>query len=166
MLVLRCTRKLLDRLDTAPAGTLPSSTTWLGDWYPNTVAVGRARLILCVSEKTLLPSVIPARDLKTLGARLTAAAGEVLRGIGVSDALVHAEKQRMAEVVFAPTKSRVVLGSLNEFAWLLEGNVDHGQPPLEVSLALARTPCSPIDGFPDRATLALFRAEAPLTLVR
>ena len=44
-----CTRKLLD---------------WPGDWYANPIAVGRADLILCVPEVTLLPVVVPARELR------------------------------------------------------------------------------------------------------
>jgi len=164
VLVLRCTRKLLRRLDAAedPA---PSST-WLGDWYANPVSVGRARLILCISEKTLLPVVVPARDLHSLGARLAAATGEVLRGLGVAEALVKAEVDRMTPVVFAPTKSRVVLGSLNEFAWLLQGQLNPGRSLLDVSLELSQTPCGPIKDFPDRVTVALFRGRSPLTLVR
>ncbi len=107
MLVLRCTRKLLRRL-VAADGPAPS-LTWLCDWYANPVSVGRARLILCVSESTLLPVIMPARDLRSFAPRLATAAGEVLRALGIADTLVGAEIDRMTPVAFAPTKSRVVL---------------------------------------------------------
>ncbi len=141
MLVLRCTRKLLHRLKAATPEPTPSST-WLGDWYGNPVSVGHERLILCVSEKTLLPVIIPARDLRSFGARLATAAAEVLRSLCVTDTLVRAEIDRMAPIAFAPTNSRVVLGSMTDFACLLRAHLDPGRALLNVSLALAKALCT------------------------
>ena len=40
----------------------------------------------------------------------------------------------MVDVVIAPTRSRVVLGSLKEFAWLLPMHLEPGRSLLEVSI--------------------------------
>jgi hypothetical protein len=42
------------------------------------------------------------------------------------------------------TANRQVLGSMNDFAWLLEAYLDHGDALLEASLRLADAPCSPL----------------------
>jgi hypothetical protein len=144
MLVLRCTRKLLDRLNT-PTAPAARSTTRLGDWFAQPVSVGRVRLILCVSAKTLFPVVLPARNLRALGATLSAGVGELLYACGVPDAEILDEQQRMSDVVFAATNSRVVLGSMNDFAQLLQDGWRAEEQCLSVSLWLAGTPCAPLD---------------------
>jgi hypothetical protein len=166
MLVLRCTKKLLVRLPEASSGADSSSSTWLGDWYANPVNIGRQRLILCMSEVTLLPVVVAARDLSSFHQRLIDGVGEVLHSLGFVDSLIHGEQARMAPVAFAPTNSRVALGMMNDFAFLLQAGMERGESLLDASLQLARTPCRVIDSSPDRATLDLFRKRSPLTLVR
>ena len=66
MVVLRCTLKLLVRLK--QAGDLPAveSTTRLGDWYGNTLRIGRHQSLIFISERSRLPVVIPIRELKRL----------------------------------------------------------------------------------------------------
>lgn len=157
MLVLRCTRKLLDRLGAAVADPSPSSTTLLGDWYANLVNVGRQRLVLCISEKTLLPVVLEARNLRALPERLAEAAGAVLRGVGIRERLVCAEQDRMREVAMAPTRSKKALGTLNILASDLEALLEHSQTLFDVSMELAKTPCLANHSFPDEATRQLFR---------
>jgi hypothetical protein len=48
MFTLRCTKKLLDRMRVKPDPLPPPSTTKLGDWYADTLNLGRERLVLCV----------------------------------------------------------------------------------------------------------------------
>ena len=60
MFTLRGTKKLLARLRMKPDVQAPPSPTRLGDWYADTLNLGRERLVLCVSELTLLPVVVPA----------------------------------------------------------------------------------------------------------
>jgi hypothetical protein len=55
LFTLRCTKKLLTRLKVKPDPRPPPSTTKLGDWYADVLNLGRERLVLCVSELTLLP---------------------------------------------------------------------------------------------------------------
>jgi len=154
---------LLARLGHAPAKEPGLSSTRLGDWYANLVFLRGARLVLCVSERTLLPVVLHARDLATLGARLASAAGDVLAAIGVPAEVAHDERDRMAEVVFARTASRRVLGSMSDLAYLLAADFDPNASLLDLALKLAETPCGPLGmESPTRATLAsLFAADLP-----
>ena len=48
----------------APADTV------LGDWYANLIRIGRIQVVLAVSERSLLPVVVPARDSRALVQRL------------------------------------------------------------------------------------------------
>ena len=145
MLVLRCTRRLLERVGPPAAVTAPS-TTVLGDWYALPLAVGRRRLILLASERSRLPVVMPGRDAKHLARNLPPALGDVLVRLGVPAPTVQAELDAMHEHVIAVTDSRSVLGSLNDFAHLLTHWVNR-EPDIdlvEVSLRLSETPVGPL----------------------
>jgi hypothetical protein len=48
--------------------------------------VHSAHLVLCLSERTLLPVIVPAKDIATLPTRLPLAVGEILQAIGVAEA--------------------------------------------------------------------------------
>jgi hypothetical protein len=160
MVTVRCTQKLLRRLP--PPQDAPASTTILGDWYAN-IWFARPQLIVCVSERSLLPVVLPAKSLATLVPRLTAAAGEVLLRLGIAPHLVRAEQTEMQTFSYARTQNRSVLGSLNEFILLLSHYVadDPAASLLDHSLHLARTPCGPIGpAFPDKVARELFEAQA------
>ena len=85
MFTLRCTKKLLDRMRVKPDLQPPPSTTKLGDWYADTLNLGRERLVLCVSELTLLPVVVPALGAAVdLNAKLARGLRETLEALGAS----------------------------------------------------------------------------------
>ena len=46
MFVLRCTQKLLDRLNATPDSDPAPADTVLGDWYANLIRVGRIQVVL------------------------------------------------------------------------------------------------------------------------
>lgn len=156
MVTIRCTRKLLSRLACDPAA--PASDTALGDWYANILFTRPEQVILCVSERTLLPVVVAARSASTLGARLADALLPILLNLGVPSTNARAEVARMRDCAFAPTRSRRVLGTMNDFArqlrWFLQ---EHPEASLQQASAwLGETPCSPIDyDAPDRLTMEL-----------
>jgi hypothetical protein len=141
---LRCTRSLLKRLKARPHPSAPAATTKLGDWYCNLLYTKPQQLILCVSEKTLLPVVMPAKGIEPVAVRLTVWVGEMLQELGVSETVVEAELAAMAEVTISTTASRTVLGSMNDFAFMLESHLAYGDSLAEAALKLADAPCSPI----------------------
>lgn len=160
MVVIRCTGKLLSRLKVGPTPEPPASTTRLGDWYGNVVSVGRKQFILAVSEATLLPVVLEAAaGTDPFPARLLAGVRKVLAGIGADPPVVQAEIEAMAAALYAPTASRRVLGSMNDFWNLLDGYWEPGADLTRVALRITEAPCSPLGmESPRRATLALLRA--------
>jgi len=166
--VLRCTQKLLDRLNAKPDPEPAPADTVLGDWYANLIRVGRIQVVLAVSERSLLPVVVPARDGRALVQRLGEALGPMLAAIGVPTDDATAEQGAMQHWAVGKTANRRVLGSLNDLAFQLQvGLLDFPDRTLMAhSLWLARTPLKVIDyGAPDQATLAAFAAHRALQAV-
>ena len=113
------------------------------------------RLVLCVSEPTLLPEVVPSLGAD-LHVKLARGLRSTLEALGTPAAIIEAELKQMLEVTFAKTASRVVLGSMNDFQF--QARCIREQEPaaslLTLGLELAKTPCGPIDdASPDEAAL-------------
>lgn len=158
MFTLRCTRKLLGRLEQSEETAAP--TTVLGDWYANLLYARPRQLVLCISERSLLPVVLEAKPAKTLAPRLALGVGEMLQRFGIAPELIEKEQAAMGAFAYGRTSSRQVLGSLNDLMFMLSCYV-HDAPAeslLEQSIQLAQTPCKPI-GYdsPEEATFNLFR---------
>jgi hypothetical protein len=159
MFTLRCTARLLKRMKVAPVAACSDPTTLLGDWYANLIHVGRQQLVLAVSEKTLLPVVVPAAPNSTLATRLRVAVTDVLRTLGIPGGDIDREDAEMTESVYGKTTNKQVLGILVDFARLLPFHLGDGDSLIEASLKLAETPCSPLfktTTSPDRTTKAVF----------
>lgn len=165
MFVLRCTKKLLDRMGRETATDSPASATRLGDWSANHLVIRRQHLVLAVSHKSLLPILVPLAPSKSLLERIPAALEEVLGALEIEPTLVAQERAAMVDTTVAKTNDRRVVGILVDFANLLESFYD-GRPLLDVALHLAKVPCSPIGhDSPDDRTRELFR-RPELRLVR
>ena len=121
--------------------------------------------MLAVSGITLLPVLVTAAPYKTMIPRIAEAAGQVLRALGIGEAKVAEEEDAMRDAVMATTNNRRVLGSMNDFANMLDAYLDD-RCLTEVALHLADSPCSPIGmNSPREATLTLFSTPS-LRLVR
>jgi len=146
MATLRCTAKLLKRLKVTDPPEPPPAQNRLGDWFANVVFTRDGHFVILVSEHSLLPVLIPARDLQNLVPRFMRALAEVLSALGVPQTLIDHELDRTQPVAFGRTNSRVVLGSMNDFIFSFKYMLP--QLPhlncLEWSLRLAHTPCGPI----------------------
>jgi Uma2 family endonuclease len=164
MVVLRCTRELLARVTRAPADPAATSSTRLGDWYVALVRVGPRQYLLAISERTRLPVLVPARDARGMADTLAGAAGRVLLGIGVPEAEVEIESAAMAVAVFAPTRNRSLLGTINDFTFAIQDRL-HREPDTsldELAIWLADTPIHTRfhDGAPIDVTRQVFGLEA------
>ena len=158
MIVLRCTQRLAKRsklqLDLDP----PPSTGILGDWYANVLNIGSQRLVLCLSERSLLPVILPARK-QEFPRRFGYYLREVLTALQVPPASVAAEVEESQEARFARTANKSLVGALNDFIYHAQVYIDRGETVLEATLHLTEMPSKPI-GYdsPDRITTTLFRA--------
>lgn len=166
MFVVRCTKKLQHRLRVARLDAVPPTpaTNLLGAWYANVLTYYRRPVVLFVSELTLLPVVVTLAPSASLRPRFTEALGELLLNIGLEPARARGELNEMTSWHLAATESRRVLGSMNDFASMLDV-VPHEETLLGPALGLAEAPCSPIGGqSPRDATRALFDATEPSSL--
>ena len=113
-----------------------------------------------MSDRTLLPVLIGARDGRLLVARLREAVGQTLRALEVAEAAVVEEDGAMLDALIGKTMSRQVLGSLNDFVRMLDSYRGAGTL-LEVSLRLAETPCGPLRmNSPRDETIRVFTVPA------
>jgi hypothetical protein len=149
MMVLRCTQKLLVRLHRTGDIDLVESTTRLGDWYGNTLRLGPQQLLIFISEHSRLAVVLPARDAKRLSQVLPDAIGELLADIGIPLSLIDDERARMATIALGRTRSRSLLGTMNDYVAMVRyGYLYRGirESPWEMMRFLARTPILPLGG--------------------
>jgi len=99
---------------------------------------------MCASERSLLPVLLPARELSTLIPRFRRAVEVVLTKLELPRPAIEAELATMAEVSVAPTASRVVLGSMNDFIFQFRVHQAYGLSLEQLALYLAQSPCGPL----------------------
>jgi hypothetical protein len=167
MVILRPTRKLSSLLPAAEIVPTRSDTA-LGDWYVNRVVVDRRPLLLLVSSTSLLPMLLPARDVRRLPTRLGELVAARLTRLGIEAHTIEAEKQAMAPVIIGLTADRSVLGIMTDFARSLPYYLERGQWS-ESTLPLAEerlseTPCHAARSanrviFADRTAPAVLHAK-------
>jgi hypothetical protein len=167
MLIVRATKKLLDRVGLPNLEEGEVATTLLGQWYA-TAVFWKPQVALFVSEPTLLPVLLPLAPTTTLLARFPQQATTVLAAHGTPDTIIGAELQEMHEHRLAKTASRSVIGIMNEFTYLAGAYRDDTPAPdlTDLAIRLAATPCSPFyskNVSPDRELDALVRSITPLT---
>ena len=145
-----------------------SSDTALGDWYVNRVVVDRQPLLLLVSSTSLLPMLIPARDVRGLPTRLVALVEARLRRCGLDDRTIAAETRAMVSVAVGPTVDRSVLGIMVDFGKAIPYHLAPGQwgeATLRiVEERLAETPCHAARSwdrviFPEKKASEVLRAK-------
>jgi hypothetical protein len=141
---LRCTKKLLVGLGSMPVLDEVEPTTRLGDWYANLLFRPGGQVVLFVNERSLLPVLVPASPSSNLLTRFVEVTVDVLRRLGVPTAAIEAEHREMAEMRIGKTGSRQVLGSMNDFANLMEAFREGLVSLSDIAVKLASTPCSPI----------------------
>jgi hypothetical protein len=165
MVILRPTRRLERLLPFAKVGQAVSDTA-LGDWYVNRVVVKRRPLLILVSSASLLPVLVPARNVRELPARLGGIVEARLARFGVPADTIAAEKAAMAAVVIEPTLDRSIVGVMVEFARALPYHPAVGRLD-DASLSsiedwLAEMPCHAARGdtggvFPDTKAQEVLR---------
>jgi hypothetical protein len=165
MLIVRATKKLLDRIGPPSLGEDEQSTTMLGQWY-GTALFWKPQVALFVNEPTLLPVLMPLAPAATLLARFPQQVATVLAAHRTPEAIIGTEVRQMRDHRLAKTANRSVVGVMNDFTRLAE--TYRGETPapdlLGLAMRLATTPCGPLYGkhvSPDRELDALVRSIAP-----
>lgn len=157
MITFRITKKVASRLRRPLLETVAPASNILGDWYVNLHIIRRQHILMLVSERTLLPVLIPAKDAQSFPTRFPLALGSMLFLLGISNDKIEAELKHMGKWQFAKTDSRQILGSMNDFAHMLDTYLDGNQDLESLAIKLAKSPCSPINmASPIEATRASF----------
>ncbi len=148
MFNLRCTKKLLSRFGasraTRAAAAVAAPTTRLGDWHANVLYRTDAELVLLVNDRSLLPVLVSARPGELIVARFVEALRAELHRLGMEPDVVSAEIAEMTDVQLGPTRSRQILGTMNDFDRMLDSYLTSGATLVDVALRLAEAPCGPI----------------------
>jgi Domain of unknown function (DUF6933) len=141
VITIRCTERVRKRfkLRAEAAGAAPSSV--LGDWYANLLNHGPERFVVLVSERTLLPLIMPARKSE-FPAKVGEYLGEILKEFGVPTQAIAAEVEATSSYVIGPTQNRQVVGVLNEFIAMATFHIPEESAFL-TSLKLSETPLGP-----------------------
>lgn len=165
MLIVRATKKLLDRIGPPSPGEGEQSTTLMGQWYA-TAVFWKPQVALFVSEPTLLPVLMPLAPAATLLARFPRQAATVLTAHGTPQEIIDEELRQMRDRRLAKTANRSVVGIMNEFTFLAEAYRGDTPAPdlLALAMRLATTPCGPLYSkhvSPDRELAALLRSFVP-----
>jgi hypothetical protein len=142
VVVLRCTQRLLLRLKQLDDGAAVRSTTRLADWYGNLIRMGNRHVLLFISERSRLPIMIPVRQGNRLRSAFPDAVCQMLGAFGVPAEAIESESLQMAEIAFGRTRSRSLLGSLNDFSLMARMHfITRRTDPLElIARELAETP--------------------------
>ena len=145
MYTARCTPTVLQALHLPDAAQGQPPSTALGDWYVDFINLRDHRLVLFVSDRSLLPVVVPVKTLKTALDRHIASLHDLLQDLGVPPPIIRAELDEMEERRVAKTQSRSVLASMGDLAlkvrWILAEAP--GATPPEISNDLARIQSGP-----------------------
>jgi hypothetical protein len=165
VLIVRVTKKLLDRIGPPSLGEGEQSTTLLGQWYA-TAVFWKPQVALFVNESTLLPVLMPLAPAATLLARFPQQVATVLAAHGTPDTTIGEELQQMRDRRLAKTTNRSVVGIMNEFTYLAETYRGDTLAPdlLGLAMRLATTPCGPLYSkhiSPDRELQASLRSITP-----
>ena len=153
MFSFRCTRRLINKLQVSVVIDPPQPNTRLGDWYGNVLFSGYHRLIIFVSEQSLLPVIMPLRERKQLLPSFRSRLSELLFHLDVSEKAVSLELANMEQALIARTSNRSVLGTMNQF---IQDSKIYMQMHdefnlIDLELWLAETPCGPKEyRYPDK----------------
>ena len=153
MFSFRCTRRLINKLQVSVVIDPPQPNTRLGDWYGNVLFSGYHRLIILVSEQSLLPVIMPLRERKQLLPSFCSRLSELLFHLDVSEKAVSLELANMEQALIARTSNRSVLGTMNQF---IQDSKIYMQMHdefnlIDLELWLAETPCGPKEyRYPDK----------------
>ncbi len=154
MKYLRCTQKLLKEIGVKnpPDNEALGKETGLGDWYVNLLRINRRKCLLFTNEKTLYSFLVP----KVLKKHILNIRNEFLVNLvynlryeGITNDAISFVEKEYSNIGIAKTKSKSVLGSMNDIAYqalsiLSDPRLEQEQEIGDVNHKLNRIPFSAI----------------------
>lgn len=160
MYTIHATKKLLDRVRHPVGEATAAPSTALGNWYANAL-FWKPQVALFLNGSTFLPVLVPLAPASSVTARFPEQLARVLDALGVPGAFVRSEVEAMTSFGFAKTASRSLVGTMTEFAFMLDHARDRGRSTEDLvglSTWLAHTPCGALrrgERLPDLAVAAV-----------
>ncbi|MCI0555651.1 MAG: hypothetical protein L0287_32295 [Anaerolineae bacterium] len=144
------TNKLQKLLGIDLTNQLKPTTSKLGDWYANLVPTYSGDLIVFVNEKTLLSVAIPIWESDNLLSLFRLRVVNLLGMIGIQFKAIENELSHYNHIQFGKTRSRSILGSMNDIAFHYQVMAEEAENKADLSLSnaeykLSQMPCKPID---------------------
>ena len=147
MIIVRMTRKLADRVGPCTKTEHDQPSSPLGDWHATALPWRPQQLALIVNDQTLLPVLLPLAPAKTMLDRFPHQLAEVLTALRTHPDDLTRIVDACATYRTAPTSSRSVIGSMNEFTHLASRHrheLGTNAHLIALSARLAHTPCGPL----------------------
>jgi len=122
MQLIRCTKKLQKEmgLKKSELCEIEPKFSYLGSWHANLIYIYRRKCILFVNDKTLFNFIAPdvsRAEIKTLSVLFESFLPCVLSDAGFDASIIERIMSEYDEISYAKTKSRSVLGSMNDLAF-------------------------------------------------
>lgn len=125
MISLRCTKKLLKYYGFKPNVEEFEPTSVLGDWYANIIDSAIGALIIFVNEKSRLAVIFQGNMLSDhLVDEFRNRALRLLKRLDLPDHSVEREAFHMSDIKIGLTKSRAIIGSMNEVGHYMQAIAD------------------------------------------
>jgi hypothetical protein len=113
-------------------------------------------MILLTNERTLLPVLIPFKEIRSFHARFLESLEVLFHSIALSSKDICAELDHMKTVQFTTNANRSTLGSMNDFVGHVWATLNHEDNATlgDISFRLSEIPCAPLKyAFPREAVL-------------
>jgi hypothetical protein len=138
---VHATKKLLDRLQKPLEDPVAEPTTKLGNWYAKPL-FWKPQYALFVSESTFLPVLVPLAPASTLLRRFPIVLAMTLEAHGVPRSFINEELDAMQSVGVSKTRSRQLVGVLNELAFHADifRRYESETSELAIAMMLSRPP--------------------------
>ena len=134
MITIRCTARAAKHLGVTPNPDAPSGTSILGDWFLNLIPTYAGGMLLFVNERSLVSLCVPAH-LESPMNEFYRRVGSLLAMLKIPHETIYRELEHYHELIIGKTNSRVILGSMNELAYLMQCEFDKASPQNPVSLS-------------------------------
>ena len=164
--IIRCTKKLQKRLRLTKSDiqTGDPAEGILGPWHANVIEIAQSQAILCVNDQTLLNfflDINPDGPVPNFHRNFVGMVSCLLADLGISDRTREQLLAEYAEIGYAATNNRRVLGSMNELAFSYDylvseaGGIHNAHVP-RIIRDLNGMPMSMLaEGAPDRELQAV-----------
>jgi hypothetical protein len=160
LITISCTAKLLKRSRLNPVNSGEPPTTALGDWHANLIYIRRTQLFLFVNDRSRLAVITPAKEARLLANHLMNGLSDLLTAMRIPQEWIQAEIAEMFDYRISTSRSRSVLGTMNDFKFQIENYTDLWSDNImtALTLTLSKVPIGPSTYFfPDKTAFELLQ---------